>query len=152
MKHGTKPGEVVDMLARECLGVRLRMIHRAVNGIYDNALRPHGLRAGQMTILIGVAYAGSIKPGRLCRVMRMEKSTLSRDVEVLARKGWLAVEPDTEKRGQTLRLSSSGATLLKTVVPAWEQAQREVAELLGEAGVEAVHATARKLGFPICRS
>jgi DNA-binding MarR family transcriptional regulator len=152
MKQDIELAKVVDRLARECLGVRLRMIHRVINGIYDNALRPHGLRAGQMTILIGVACAGPIKPGRLCHALRMEKSTLSRDVEVLARKGWLEVEPDTEGRGQTLRLSSSGATLLKTALPAWEEAQQEATELLGEAGLNAAHEIARKLGFPACGS
>lgn len=152
MKRDIELGKVVERLARECLGVRLRMIHRAVNGIYDSALRPHGLRASQMTILIVVAYAGSVKPSRLCRVLHLEKSTLSRDVEVLARKGWLEVEPDTEGRGQTLRLSSFGATLLKTTFPAWEEAQREVAELLGEAGVNAMHEIACKLGFPVSRT
>jgi DNA-binding MarR family transcriptional regulator len=125
------------------------MIHRAVSGIYDGALRPHGLRGGQMTILVGVAYAGAVKPGTLCRVLHMEKSTLSRDVEVLRRKGWLEVEPDAEGRGHTLRISPSGAALLETVVPAWQEAQQQVTELLGKAGVEAMHETAHKLGFPV---
>jgi DNA-binding MarR family transcriptional regulator len=150
MKHDTKLRKVVDQLAQQCLGVRLRMIHRAVNGIYDDALRPHGLRMGQMTLLVAVAYTGPVKPRRLCRVLRIEKSTLSRDVEVLQRKGWLEVQPDTEGRGHTLRLSSAGAALLEACFPAWEEAQQQVARLLGEAGVDVVHETAHKLGFPVC--
>jgi DNA-binding MarR family transcriptional regulator len=151
MKHDSNLRKVVDKLAQECLGVRLRMIHRAVSAIYDDALRPHGLRVGQMTILVAVAYIGSVKPGRLCRVMHMEKSTLSRDMAVLQRKGWLEVEPDPVGRGHTLRLSPSGAALLETCLPAWEEAQQQVIQLLGEAGVDAVHDTAQKLGFPVCR-
>jgi DNA-binding MarR family transcriptional regulator len=151
MKHDNRFRKIADKLARECLGVRLRMIHRAVSGIYDSALRPHGLGAGQMTILVGIACAGPVKPSQLCRVLHMEKSTLSRDLDVLERKGWLEIEPDTEGRGQTLRLSSSGAALLETVLPAWEKAQRQTKDLLGEAGVEAMHETAHKLGFPVCR-
>jgi len=149
MKRSNYFRGLADKLAQECLGVRLRMIHRAVNGIYDHALRPHGLRGGQMSILVGVAYAGSVKPSRLCRVLHLEKSTLSRDVEVLQRKGWLEVEPDTQERGHTMRLSPSGAALLETVLPAWEEAQLQVTDLLGEAGVDAVHETASKLGFPV---
>lgn len=150
MQLDTKLRKLVDRLARECLGVRLRMIHREVNRIYESALRPHGLRAGQMTILVGVAYAGPVKPGRFCRAMRMEKSTLSRDVELLQRKGWLEVDPDPRGRGHVLRVSPAGAALLEAIMPAWEEAQRRVAELFGQAGVEAIHATAGKLGFPAC--
>jgi DNA-binding MarR family transcriptional regulator len=151
MKTDTKLRTVVNQLARECLGVRLRMIHWAVSRIYDSAFRPHGLRGGQMIILVGVACVDAVKPSQLCRVLHMEKSTLSRDVEVLRRKGWVEVEPDPKGRGQILRISPSGAALLEAIMPAWEQAQKQVANLLGEAGVDVVHQTAQKLGFPVCR-
>jgi DNA-binding MarR family transcriptional regulator len=152
MNRDCKVRKIADRLARECLGVRLRMVHRAVSGIYDEALRPHGLRIGQMTILVAVAYMGSVKPSRFCRVMHMEKSTLSRDAAVLLRKGWLEVESDADGRGQTLRLSQDGEKLLERVFPSWEQAQRQAEELLGEDGVTAMHRTAQKLGFPVCRT
>jgi DNA-binding MarR family transcriptional regulator len=151
MKLDSKRRKVVDKLAQECLGVRLRMIHRAVSRIYDNALRPHGLRGGQMAILVGVAYAGAVKPSRLCGVLQMEKSTLSRDLRVLRRHGWVEIEPDTGGPGQLLRISPSGAALMETVLPAWQQAQAQAAELLGVAGVDAMHEAARRLGFPAGR-
>jgi DNA-binding MarR family transcriptional regulator len=151
MKRNNKSRGVADRLAQECLGVRLRMLHRAVSRIYDDAFRPHGVRAGQTTILIAVAYGGSLKPSDLCRVLHMEKSTLSRDVTVLQRQGWLEVEPDEQGRGQILRVSKAGLALLEDILPAWEDAQRHVSALLGESGVNALHETARKLGFPACR-
>jgi DNA-binding MarR family transcriptional regulator len=150
MKPRTAPKALADRLARDCLGVRIRMIHRAVSALYDAALRPHGLRVGQMTLLVGVAYAGPIKPTRLGRVLHLEKSTLSRDVELLRRKGWIAVETDPEGRGQVLGLTAAGAAVLEAVLPAWEEAQAQAEELLGEAGVGVVHAVAAKLGFPVC--
>jgi DNA-binding MarR family transcriptional regulator len=150
MQHDAKLRKVVDQLARECLGVRLRMIHRGVSGIYEKAFRPHGLRAGQMTILVAVAYEEAVKPSCLCRALHIEKSTLSRDVAGLRRKGWLESEPDPEGRGNRLRLSPAGAALLEKVFPAWLKAQQQVAELLGKAGIEAVHGAAGRLGFPAC--
>jgi DNA-binding MarR family transcriptional regulator len=151
MQRDNKLRGMADKLARECLGVRVRMIHRAVSRIYDKALRPHGLRPGQMTILVGVAYAGAVKPSRLCRALHMEKSTLSRDLEALRRQGWVEIEADAQKHGHTLRLTQSGQSLLEEVLPAWQQAQDQVAELLGETGVDAMHEAAHKLGFPVRR-
>jgi DNA-binding MarR family transcriptional regulator len=148
MKHN-KLRKLADQLARECLGLRLRMVHRAVGAIYDDALRPHHLRAGQMTLLICVAYVGTIKPSRLSRLLHMEKSTLSRDVAVLQRQGWIEVESDLQGPGQSLRLSPDGEKLLETAFPAWERAQHQAAELLGETGVNVMHETAQKLGFPV---
>src|SRR5262245_59448709 len=71
------------VIAAECLAVRLRALNRAVSALYDDALRPHGLRVGQLNLLVAVARLGPAKPGDLCRFLCMEKSTLSRDVEVM---------------------------------------------------------------------
>jgi len=83
-------------------------------------------------------------PGRCT----LRKSTLSLDVELLQRNRWVEVEEDPEGRGQQLRLSSAGAAMLEAIVPAWEGAQRQVAELLGKSGVAVAHEAAGKLGFP----
>ena len=34
----------IDTIARECIAVRVRMLNRIITGIYDDALRPLGLR------------------------------------------------------------------------------------------------------------
>ncbi len=72
-----------ELIAGECLGGRMRILNRAVTALYDEALRPHGLRVGQMTLLAAVAQTGTEKPANLCRILSMEKSTLSRDVELM---------------------------------------------------------------------
>ena len=41
LQRGTEPH---DVIARDCLAARLRMLNREVTGIYDDALRPLGWR------------------------------------------------------------------------------------------------------------
>ncbi len=102
---GEKPkSPTAELIAGQCLGVRLRTLNRAVTSIYDEALRPHGLRAGQLNLLVMVARMGVARPGDLCRFLSMDKSTLSRDVEVIRRKGWLEVEDAMDARARPLRL------------------------------------------------
>src|SRR3954469_804508 len=112
-----------EIIAGECLAVRVRTLNRAVTALYDEALRPHGLRVGQLNLLAAVARMGTARPGELCRILRMDKSTLSRDVEVMRRNGWLEVEDSADARTRPLRLSLQGHELLESVVPAWRQAQ-----------------------------
>src|SRR3954454_7090780 len=101
-----------ELIAGECLAVRVRTLNRAVTALYDEALRSHGLRVGQLNLLVAVARMGTAKPGDLCRVLRMEKSTLSRDVEVMRRNCWLEVDDSGTGRARPLRLSPSGHALL----------------------------------------
>ena len=138
------PKTPAEVIAAECLAVRLRTLNRALTALYDDALRPHGLRVGQLNLLVAVARLGAARPGDLCRLLRMEKSTLSRDVEVMRRHGWLAVE-DGSGRSRPLRITPAGEALLAQVVPTWQQAQERARTLIGDQGAEAVVAMARKL-------
>jgi DNA-binding MarR family transcriptional regulator len=133
------------VIAAECLAVRVRALNRAVTALYDDALRPHGLRVGQLNLLVAVARMGTARPGDLCRVLCMEKSTLSRDVEVMRRNGWLVAD-ETGGRSRPLRITPVGRALLERVAPAWRQAQAQTRKLIGDDGAEAVLAMARKLG------
>src|SRR3954465_8812752 len=121
-----------ELIAGECLAVRVRTLNRAVTALYDEALRPHGLRAGQLNLLVAVARAGTSRPADLCRILRMDKSTLSRDVEVMRRNGWLEVDGSADARARPLKLSASGQSLLDAVVPAWRRAQEKAGALLGD--------------------
>src|SRR4051794_7733477 len=115
-----------EEIAGACIAVRLRALNRAVTAIYDEGLRPHGIRAGQLNILVVVARMGVARPGDVCRFLRMDKSTLSRDVEVMRRNGWLEIDESAPGRARPLTLSPAGRALLEESLPAWRQAQEKV--------------------------
>src|SRR3954452_1523810 len=144
MPRTSQDRPVDEVFAAECLAVRVRALNRAVTALYDDALRPHGLRVGQLNLLVAVARMGTARPGDLCRALCMDKSTLSRDVEVLRRNGWLEVE-DAGGRSRPLRLSPEGQALLERVAPAWRQAQEQARTLIGDDGAGALLQIARRL-------
>ena len=137
----------VARVAGDCLAIRVRLINRVISAIYDEALRPHGLKVSQGNLLVAIAHQGPVRPADLCRVIRIEKSTLSRDVDVLKRQGWVESDPPAGGRNQALRLTESGRDLLRAILPAWEQAQARARACLGDSGAAEVHAIARRLGF-----
>ena len=100
-----------------------------------------------MNILATVAQLGECRPADVSRVLRIEKSTLSRDVELMKRNGWLESEPPAGGRNQTIRLTPQGKELLDKIVPSWEKAQAEARLLLGADGAAALHQIAARLGF-----
>lgn len=127
-----------DLIAGDCLGVRVRILNRAITSHYDEALRPHGLRVGQLNLLVAIARMGTARPADLCRFFRMEKSTLSRDVELMKRNGWLKVDASQDKRARPLKVSVKGLALLEAVVPAWQQAQERAGTMLGGEATSAI--------------
>ncbi len=140
MTDPTRPAEeaAADMAA-ECLAMRSRLIGRTVTGIYDDALRPVGVTAGQLNILAVVVRRGPISPGEVARLLNIEKSTMSRNEERMKRNGWLAIRSGESARSQELRITKSGRRILEKAEPLWREAQRRAREVLGAGGAEAVH-------------
>ena len=135
----------IDTIARTCIAVRLRLLNRVVTNLYDDALRPLGLKVSQLNILIVTARLGLARPAQVCDILQLDASTLSRNVKPLQAHGWLEVVPDEDARAQPFRLTPRGERLIEKAVPAWEQAQRQATELLGEEGIGLLDRAARKL-------
>src|SRR5215510_6285202 len=138
----------IDTIARNCIAVRLRLLNRVVTNLYDIALRPLGVKVSQLNILVVAAKLGLARPAKVCDLLQLDTSTLSRNVERMRAKGWLEVVPGEDARTQPFRLTAQGKRLLERAAPAWEQAQQQATELLGEDGVALLNATASKLGMP----
>src|SRR5690242_2589795 len=105
---GKTPTSTSDTIARNCIAVRLRLLNRVVTNLYDDALRPLGLKVSQVNILVVTAKLGLAQPAQLCDLLHLDPSTLSRNVERMRSKGWLEVVPGEDARTQPFRLTAQG--------------------------------------------
>jgi DNA-binding MarR family transcriptional regulator len=146
-----KNRRAIDNIARTCIAVRLRLLNRVVTNLYDEALRPLGLKVSQLNVLVVTAKLGLAQPAQVCDLLQLDPSTLSRNVERMRAKDWLEVVPGEDARAQPFRLTPQGKRLIEKAVPAWEEAQQKAAELLGEEGMALLTRTVSKLGMPQAR-
>lgn len=137
----------IDTIARDCIAVRLRLLNRVVTNLYDDALRPLGLKVSQLNILVVTAKLGLARPAKVCDILQLDTSTLSRNVERMRAKDWLEAVAGEDARTQPFCLTARGKRLLERAVPAWKKAQRKATELLGENGVDLLTQTAQKLSM-----
>ena len=128
MKPST-PRDLVPEMAGGCLAARLRVLNRMVTKLYDDALRPHGLRVSQMNILVAVAANGPLRGVDVARFMRLDTSTLSRDLDRMIDRGWVTATAGVG-RAQSLEVTAGGRALLAATAPAWRKAQGEAKKLL----------------------
>ena len=143
-----KSSRAIDAIARTCIAVRMRLLNRVVTNLYDDGLRPLGLKVSQLNLLVVTAKLGLAQPAKVCDILQLDTSTLSRNVERMRAKGWLEVVPGEDARTQPFRLTTQGKRLIEKAVPAWEKAQRQAQELLGADGVALLTRAAGKLGAP----
>ena len=145
---GEKHSPAIDAIARTCIALRLRLLNRGVTNLYDDALRPLGLKVSQLNLLVVTAKLGLAQPAKVCDLLQLDPSTLSRNVERMRAKGWLEVVPGEDARTQPFRLTAQGKSVLERAVPAWEEAQSRATEFLGEDGIALLSKAASKLGMP----
>ena len=132
---------------RDCVATRLRMANRVVTKVYDDALRPHGLKVTQMAMLVVAEDRGLIRQSEVGAELQLDDSTLSRNLERMRANGWLEEVPGDDARVHSYRLTGAGRALLQRAIPAWRGAQAEAKRLLGDAGVQALRRFAREQGF-----
>ncbi|MBL4907706.1 MAG: winged helix-turn-helix transcriptional regulator [Sneathiella sp.] len=118
-------------IAKECFAVRLRKLNRVVSAIYEDSFRPFGLTIAQFNLLIAIGARGQASPTQLVHSLSLEKSTVSRNIEKMKKKGWVSLVSATDKRSHLLTLTPSGDAILEIATPAWTFAQEKAAKTLG---------------------
>lgn len=100
--------------------------------LYEEALRPTGLRATQFTVLQALSLTGEVGQGKLGQILAMDSTTLTRTLGIMGRNGWIAKRRGEDRREWRLRLSAKGEAQLKQALPYWQEAQAQVRSRLGK--------------------
>jgi len=129
------PKEIAQDMVQGCIARRLRQVNRMVTRLYDDALRGLGLTVNQLNILATVVSQGQVQPGHLGLVLGMEKSTVSRTIDRMAKRGWLEVGPGKDGRSQSLKATQQGRQLLVKAAPIWDELQAGVLDNVGAGGM-----------------
>ncbi|QJX00941.1 MarR family winged helix-turn-helix transcriptional regulator [Frigoriglobus tundricola] len=131
-------------IAGECLAGRVRALNRVVTAIYDESLRPYQVRTTQMNVLVAIAAMGKARAADICHRLKLEKSTLSRDLDRLIERGWV-LATSNGGRAQVLEATEAGRALIETLLPVWEVAQERVREVLGATLTKEIYKTTDRL-------
>jgi DNA-binding MarR family transcriptional regulator len=125
---------------RGCTNLKLRQLSRAVTRHYDAYVAPTGLKNTQYSLLSHVVLFGPIKPSELASRMRLDASTLTRNLQPLVAQGWLVQGPGEDARSRLVSATDDGRVKRSEGQRAWKQAQLALNARLGPERVVALHA------------
>jgi DNA-binding MarR family transcriptional regulator len=123
----------------------LRRASRALTQLYEDALRPQGLRATQFTILQALSLAGEVTQGVLGQILAMDSTTLTRTLDIMERRDWIAKRRGKDRREWQIRLSKGGEAQLQRALPAWRSVQHRVHTQLGNEAWETLFNVTNKV-------
>ena len=126
----------------ECAYNNLKVMTRVVSSIYDEELRPVGLRASQLALLWAIRAMEPVEFGRLGATTFTDQTTLSRTVALLKRAGLVSVRVGDDRRVRVISTTAKGLARFAVAMPLWERAQARADELLS---LDELRSVARKV-------
>jgi DNA-binding MarR family transcriptional regulator len=124
---------------RRCTNLKLRQLSRAVTRHYDAYVARTGLKNTQYSLLSHVVLLGPIQPVELARRMKLDASTLTRNLQPLLAQGWLEMGPGADGRSRSIAATESGRAKRVEAQRAWKQAQLALNAQLGDARIAQLH-------------
>jgi DNA-binding MarR family transcriptional regulator len=115
---------------QHCTCSALRRTTRAVTAHYEAHFRGSGLRGTQFTILSVLAQAGPLPMTRLAEFLGVERTTLTRNLTVLARRGLVGWTGAEDGRVRKAMLTKAGDAMLRQCLPRWVAAEKSVGKVL----------------------
>src|SRR5512138_470295 len=118
-------------VAAECAAAGLRRASRTLNQLYAGNLAPSGLEPTQFTLLVACAVAGAARMTALAEALAMDRTTLTRNLKPLERRGLVRVAEGDDRRVREVSLTPRGRAALAAAIPLWKSAQDDVSAAFG---------------------
>jgi DNA-binding MarR family transcriptional regulator len=111
-------------LVQACAVMNFRQVSRSVTARFDDQLRPAGLRATQLNLLMAIETGAATTVTGLAEILAMERTTMTRSLKLLRDRGLV------EKT--RIALTEKGRRTAAAALPLWEKAQAEILGGLGQ--------------------
>ncbi|EPA92453.1 MULTISPECIES: MarR family winged helix-turn-helix transcriptional regulator [Pseudomonas] len=110
------------------LGLLLGRAALLKDRIIDTHMEPHGITAAQFKVLIIMAQFGVDSPGELCRYLSLDSGSMTRMLDRLEQKGFLARQrSEADRRQIQLVLTDEGQKLADLLPGIGTEAMNELA-------------------------
>jgi DNA-binding MarR family transcriptional regulator len=115
----------------QCVCGALRAVTRAVTQLYDDALRPSGLRITQYGLMSRIRRLQPVSAAHLVDALHADQTTLARALKLLEGEGLVRRAPQGDRRVKRIELTQAGARKLARAHRLWALAQRRVVARAG---------------------
>ena len=112
---------------------------RRVAQHYDNELGQAGLKTTQYSLLSHVEKLGPVRPSDLAASIKMDASTLTRNIKPLADAGWVQVSAGADARSRLITITEAGQVKRSEAKRKWRKAQDGINDILGIGNVAVLH-------------
>jgi DNA-binding MarR family transcriptional regulator len=128
-----------------CLTFNLQRTTRRLMRGFEEAAKAAGLTAPQFTTLSLISGFGEITITHLAERLGTDRTTMTRNLDLLARKGWVTEADNDDARLRILKLTKAGEEKLADALPVWTAFQTGLVENIGTDTAQDLLTTLKKI-------
>jgi DNA-binding MarR family transcriptional regulator len=99
--------------------------------MYQQELRPLGLRSTQLTVLQVLSRTGELSQRKLGEILAMDSTSLTRTLAIMLRERWITERRGEDRRERWIGMARAGEKKLNDALPHWEKVQRRLRQEIG---------------------
>jgi DNA-binding MarR family transcriptional regulator len=138
--------ELLELKVADCLLLNTIKTARTLARRYDARIRPFGVTVVQFSILFAIRRNRDKSIAALAEEIAMERTTLTRNVDLLVRKGHVVKVGTGKGNAKTCRLTDTGTALLDRLIGEWATVRLELRDTLKGQDPDRYMAFLRTLG------
>jgi DNA-binding MarR family transcriptional regulator len=132
MERHRDMGSALREVATTCLCQKARHAARAITRFYDRHFAGTGMEPTQFNLLVAIGLSGPVSLVRLATYLGLERTTLTRNLGLLQRAGWVEIQTGGDARQRLLSITKTGQRALQRAMPRWRRAQQAAVSALGK--------------------
>ncbi len=140
MDNKTKYPNIEKSNPSTCISGKMMKCNRIVANVFRKHLKPFAITDSQLSILFVVTKGKAVNQKRISEILFLEKSTVNRNITRLIDSQYIAFDSNL-----FLHTTEKGKQFLEKILPHWDMAMKEIHDILGKEGTEAVALIAHKL-------
>ena len=115
-----------------CVSHNLRKASRIISKLYAKQMRPAPIRGPQFSLMMMISRRDSPAISELSREIGADRTTMTRNLDHLERKGFIRVVQGKDMRTKAVEVTPKGKSALDRSIAYWQKAQARTVKALGE--------------------
>jgi DNA-binding MarR family transcriptional regulator len=122
----------------QCLCLASRRAARSITREFDRALRVHGIRATQFTLLAALELKGPQSIGDLAELLGADRTTVTRNLAVVEELSRVSVHTGDDARSRIAAITEDGRRTLTGAFGTWRKVQAALTQSMGDQAADSL--------------
>ena len=123
-----------------CISGKVGRLNRLTATVFRKYLKPFYITSSQLSILFVLVKREGLTQKKLSDIVLLEKSSLNRNLNRLFAKNYLS-----KADFPIIKITYEGKVFVNKIIPEWENAMKEIREIIDEDGEAALNIVLAKL-------